>query len=135
MVCCYFSSQYDNRAASSILFQNLYCFVCCLYFSISPPPEKKLSQQFSFTIHKKIRCVVKRSSPFPLSFFLFVLSLLVEQYYLHDMVLIFCCWSGGLFSRQSTNFLWKQTNELPNQECNITLRLINESSFFVTNKI
>ena len=99
-------------------------------------PSEKLSQQFSFTIHKKFRCVVKWSSPFPLSFFfLFVLSLLVEQYYLHDMVLIFCCWSGGLFSRQSTNFLWKQTNGLPNQECNITLRLINESSFFVTNKI
>ena len=65
--------------------------VLCAVSTFQSPhlPKKKLSQQFSFTIHKKIRCVVKWSSPFPLSFFLFVLSLLVEQYYLHDMVLIF----------------------------------------------
>ena len=45
--------------------------LCAVSTFQSPHLPKKLSQQFSFTIHKKIRCVVKWSSPFPLSFFSF----------------------------------------------------------------
>ena len=122
-----------QRAVSCYKISIVLCAVSSTFQS--PHLPKKLSQQFSFTIHKKIRCVVKWSSPFPLSFFLFVLSLLVEQYYLHDMGLIFFVAGHQEDSFHAKAPISSRSKPMDFLIRKVTLHLINESSFFVTIKI